>query len=103
MKNGQRIDAINKADGGPATRYVNPQTGRSVVIDDLTNEVIQAGGENFSFGPASGDKPGAVLRPPASSTPRAAPAGIPEVPETPVPRVPKIPGLPEVPVIIPEA
>jgi hypothetical protein len=104
VQNGQRIDAINKADGGPATRYVNPQTGKSVIIDDVTNEVIQVGGPNFSFGPASGDKPGAVLRPPpAPSTPPSAPEDVPEVPETPVPRVPEIPGLPELPIIIPEA
>lgn len=100
VKNGQRIDAINKANGDPATRYVNPQTGKSVVIDEITNEVIQVGGQDFSFGPASGDKPGAVLRPPpAPSTTPSAPEG---VPETPVPRVPDIPGFPELPIIIPE-
>ena len=57
QKNGQRIDAINKANGGPATRYINPQTGKSVVIDDMTNEVIQVGGRDFNFGPAGGDSP----------------------------------------------
>ncbi len=103
VKNGQRIDAINKANGGPATRYINPQTGKSVVIDDVTNEVIQVGGQDFSFGPASGDKPGAVLRlPPDPSTSPSAPGGVPETPETPVPRVPEIPRLPELPIIIPE-
>jgi hypothetical protein len=25
---------------GPATRYVNPRTGRSVVVDDATGEVF---------------------------------------------------------------
>ncbi len=106
VRNGQRIDAINKANGNPATRYVNPQTGKSVIIDDVTNEVIQVGGRNFSFGPASGDKPGAVLRPPPASapgTPPSAPEGAPEMPETSVLEVPEIPELPELPIIIPEA
>jgi hypothetical protein len=35
--------------GNPAWRYVNPTTGRSVVIDDVTKEVIHVGGDNFKY------------------------------------------------------
>jgi hypothetical protein len=43
VKSGNRIDAQNKANGNPATRYVNPTTGKSVVIDNVTNSVVQVG------------------------------------------------------------
>src|SRR5215467_6058652 len=62
VRSGQRIDAIDKASGNPATRYINPETGQSVVIDDITNEVIHIGGPGFVYGPGSGDVPGAQLR-----------------------------------------
>lgn len=64
VKSGSRIDARNKENGNPATRYVSPTTGRSVVIDNATNEVIQVGEDNFKFDERSGDLPGAVMRPP---------------------------------------
>ncbi len=57
MKSGNRIKAKNKANGNPATRYVHPKNGKSVVVDDVTNEVIQVGGPGFRFGPRSGDLP----------------------------------------------
>jgi len=38
---------INPANG--ATRYVNPSTGRSVVIDNVTNEVLHVGGDGFRY------------------------------------------------------
>jgi RHS repeat-associated protein len=38
---------VNK--GNTATRYVHPETGRSVIIDDVTEEVIHVGGENFKY------------------------------------------------------
>ena len=38
---------VNK--GNSATRYVHPQTGRSVVIDDVTGEVIHVGGDGFKY------------------------------------------------------
>jgi hypothetical protein len=38
---------VNK--GNPATRYVNPETGRSIVIDDVTREVIHVGGDGFKY------------------------------------------------------
>jgi hypothetical protein len=34
---------------GPATRYVHPETGRSVVVDDATGEVFHVGGEGFEY------------------------------------------------------
>jgi hypothetical protein len=34
---------------GPATRYVHPRTGRSVVIDDATGEVFHVGGDGFEY------------------------------------------------------
>jgi hypothetical protein len=39
------------ADGkrGPATRYVHPSTGRSVVIDNATGEVFHVGGDGFEY------------------------------------------------------
>jgi hypothetical protein len=63
VRSGPRIDAKNLATGGPATRYVNPNTGQSVVIDDTTNEIIHLGKPNYQYGPNSGDIPGAVMRP----------------------------------------
>ncbi|MFQ5668641.1 MAG: RHS repeat-associated core domain-containing protein, partial [Candidatus Binatia bacterium] len=53
----KRIPAINKATGNPATRYVHPKTGQSVVVDNATGEVIHVGGPGFRYGPASGDLP----------------------------------------------
>jgi hypothetical protein len=34
---------------GPATRYVHPRTGKSVVVDDATGEVFHVGGEGFMY------------------------------------------------------
>ncbi len=58
-----RIDAINKYTSGPATRYVNPATGGSVVIDNSTNTVVHVGEPDFQYGPESGDLPNAVMKP----------------------------------------
>jgi len=38
---------VNK--GNAATRYVNPTTGQSVVIDNVTNEVLHVGGPDFKY------------------------------------------------------
>jgi hypothetical protein len=38
---------VNK--GHSARRYVHPETGRSVVVDDVTKEVIHVGGDNFKY------------------------------------------------------
>ena len=34
---------------GPATRYVHPTTGRSVVVDDATGAVFHVGGDGFEY------------------------------------------------------
>ncbi len=57
MDSGEQVRAVNKATGNPATRYINPTTGQSVVVDDVTREVIQVGAPGFRFGPGSGDLP----------------------------------------------
>jgi hypothetical protein len=36
-------------EGNTATRYVHPETGRSVVVDDETKEVIHVGGDGFKY------------------------------------------------------
>jgi hypothetical protein len=50
MANGQRFSAANNVNlGNPATRYVHPTTGRSVVVDDVTEEVIHVGADGFLY------------------------------------------------------
>lgn len=49
VQNGQQFPAKNFATGNPATRYVHPTTGRSVIIDNVTKGVIQVGGDGFKF------------------------------------------------------
>jgi hypothetical protein len=34
---------------GPATRYVHPETKRSVVLGDTTGEVFHGGGDGFVY------------------------------------------------------
>ncbi len=46
---GLRYEARNHGTGGPATRFVHPETGRSVVIDDLSGEVLHVGGDDFRY------------------------------------------------------
>ena len=47
---GQKIPATNLVNlDNPASRYVHPTTGRSVVVDDVTNEVIHVGGDGFLY------------------------------------------------------
>jgi hypothetical protein len=47
---GQQFRAVNNINPhNPATRYVHPVTGRSVVIDDVTHEVIHVGGDGFVY------------------------------------------------------
>ena len=41
------INNVNK--GHKASRYVHPKTGRSVVIDDITHELLQVGGNGFKW------------------------------------------------------
>jgi len=57
VTSGKQFKAINKATGNPATRYVNPNTGQSVVVDNVTGDVIHVGGPGFKYGSGSGDLP----------------------------------------------
>ena len=48
FENGQQFPAVNNVNtANAATRYVHPTTGRSVVIDAITGEVIHVGGDGF--------------------------------------------------------
>ncbi len=38
---------INK--GNTAIRYVHPETKQSVVVDDITGEIIHVGGKDFKY------------------------------------------------------
>ena len=46
---GKSSPAVNRETGGPATRYIHPETGRSVVIDDVSGDVIHVGGDGFIY------------------------------------------------------
>ena len=48
--NGQSSPAVNNLNPlNGATRFVNPTTGQSVVIDNVTKEVIHVGGPGFKY------------------------------------------------------
>jgi hypothetical protein len=50
IKSGSRFPGENLVNkGNPATRYVHPETGQSVVIDNSTNEVLHVGGPGFKY------------------------------------------------------
>ena len=50
IRNGQQFQAVNNVNpGNAATRYVHPATRRSVVVDNLTGEVIHVGGDGFVY------------------------------------------------------
>ena len=50
IKKGKNFPAKNNINpGNSATRYVHPETGKSVVIDNVTKEVIHVGGEGFKY------------------------------------------------------
>ena len=44
---GTTYSAVNKATGGAATEYVSQSTGRFVVIDNTTKQIIQVSGPGF--------------------------------------------------------
>lgn len=47
---GQKFSATNQVNPAtPATRYVHPTTNRSVVVDDVTEEVIHVGADGFLY------------------------------------------------------
>jgi hypothetical protein len=50
IQNGPRFQAVNKVNAAnSATRYVHPTTGRSVVVDNMTGEVVHVGGDGFVY------------------------------------------------------
>ena len=50
IRHGQCLAAANNIHPNHgATRYVHPTTGRSVVLDDVTGEVIHVGGDGFVY------------------------------------------------------
>lgn len=50
IESGQRFPAPNNVNpANTATRYVHPATGRSVVVDDVTKEVLHIGGDGFKY------------------------------------------------------
>lgn len=50
IQNGQRIGAVNTVNPpNGATRCIHPASGRSVVIDNVTSEVIHVGGDGFVY------------------------------------------------------
>ena len=50
LQKGKQFRAENLVNrGNSATRYVHPETGRSVVIDDVTREVLHVGGDGFKY------------------------------------------------------
>ena len=53
VTSGANYPAVNKLGGAntPATRYVSPTTGQSVVVDNATGEIIHVGGPGFKYDP----------------------------------------------------
>ncbi|WP_162903423.1 DUF6443 domain-containing protein [Taibaiella koreensis] len=50
VKKGKSFDAVNMVNkANSATRYVHPTTGQSVVIDNLTRELLHVGGPGFIY------------------------------------------------------
>jgi RHS repeat-associated protein len=50
IQKGEKFAAENLVNkGNAATRFVHPGTGRSVVVDDVTKEVLHVGGEGFKY------------------------------------------------------
>ena len=48
VQNGRAYSVLNKATGGAATEYVNPASGKFVVVDNATKQVLQVSGPEFS-------------------------------------------------------
>jgi hypothetical protein len=50
IQNGPQFAAVNNVNpGNAAIRYMHPITGRSVVVDNVTQEVIHVGGDGFLY------------------------------------------------------
>ena len=47
---GKQFNAVNNVNkANTATRYVHPITGQSVVIDNITKELLHVGGKGFKY------------------------------------------------------
>ncbi len=46
---GERHPSVDLETGGPAARYIHPTTGRTVVYDNASGEVIHVGGDGFVY------------------------------------------------------
>jgi hypothetical protein len=50
IQGGRSFPAVNHVNPGHSiTRYVHPQTGRSVLVDDMTSEVIHVDGDGILY------------------------------------------------------
>ncbi|MFN3838344.1 MAG: colicin E5-related ribonuclease [Brevundimonas sp.] len=49
VSKGVRVSTANRETDRPATRYIHPVTGRSVVIEDESGEIIHVGGDGFIY------------------------------------------------------
>lgn len=50
IQKGEKFPAPNKVNPlNSASRFVHPKTGRSVVIDDITKEILQVGDDGFQY------------------------------------------------------
>lgn len=50
IQGGEKFSAPNLVNpGNSATRYVHPGTGQSVVVDDVSREVLHVGGSGFGY------------------------------------------------------
>ena len=51
LTTGKSFPAVNKLGGAntPATRYVDPTSGQSIVVDNGSGEIVQVGGPGFLF------------------------------------------------------
>jgi RHS repeat-associated protein len=50
IEHGEQFSAPNDVNkGNGATRFVNPTTGRSVVVDNVTGEILHVGGDGFKY------------------------------------------------------
>ena len=48
--NGTFFDAVDMTDdNAPATRFVHPASGKSVVINNATGKIIHVGGKDFQY------------------------------------------------------
>jgi Flp pilus assembly protein CpaB len=49
VASGVRVATADRETDRPATRYIHPMTGRSVVIEDESGEIIHVGGDGFIY------------------------------------------------------